>query len=258
LLLYSMSGSIEDFDSLIDPSHRICALRVYLKEDSTRFGNELITRLRRELPAVVPAGVRVSITGSLASSEAINEVMVHGKILNIVQVTAIILIVASVALRSLTGGVLVAIPLALAVLTNFGAMGLCGIPLDIGTSTISAMAVGIGADYAIYFLFRLREELSGGDGWSEAVERSLSTSGKAVLFVSSAIAAGYLTLCFSGFGYHIRLGTLVALAMAVSSAASLTVLPALVLAIRPKFLLPAYGASAAPAMASSARRAGDV
>jgi len=62
--------------------------------------------------------------------------------------------------------------------------------------------------------------------------------GKAVLFVSSAIAAGYLTLCFSGFGYHIRLGSLVALAMAVSSAASLTVLPALVLAIRPSFLKP--------------------
>ena len=38
-------GSVEDFDSLIDPSHRICALRVFLKEDSTRFANELIARV---------------------------------------------------------------------------------------------------------------------------------------------------------------------------------------------------------------------
>jgi uncharacterized protein len=237
LLLYSMSGSIEDFDSLVDPPHRMCALRVYLKDDSTRFANQLIERLRERLRSL-PAGVRVEITGSLASSEAMNEVMVSGKMLNILQVTAIILVVASLALRSLTGGILVAVPLALAVLTNFGAMGAFGIPLDIGTSTISAMAVGIGADYAVYFLFRLREELARQPSWSGAVEATLQTSGKAILFVSTAIAAGYLTLCFSGFGYHIRLGTLVALAMTVSSIASLTVLPALVLAIRPRFLIP--------------------
>lgn len=236
LLLYSMSASIEDFDSLIDPAHRICALRVYLKEDSTRFANDLIRRLQERLPTAMPHGVRVQITGSLASSEAMNQVMVEGKLLNILQVGGIILVVASTALGSLIGGILVAVPLALAVLANFGAMGVLKIPLDIGTSTISAMAVGIGADYAIYFLFRLREELARGDDLFEAVERAMQTSGKAILFVSTAIAAGYLTLCFSGFGYHIRLGTLVAWAMAVSSLASLTVLPALVLVIRPRFL----------------------
>jgi uncharacterized protein len=236
LLLYSMSGSVEDFDSLIDPSHRICALRVYVKNDSTRFANEMITRLRERLRGALPSGIRVQITGSLASSEAMNDVMVQGKLLNILQITAIILVFASMTLRSVTGGILVAIPLALAVLTNFGVMGALGIPLDIGTSTISAMAVGIGADYAIYFLFRLREELTAGLQLEEALERTLQTSGRAILFVSSAIAAGYLTLCFSGFAYHIRLGTLVALAMAVSSIASLTLLPALIEVIRPRFL----------------------
>ncbi len=236
LLLYSMSGSVEDFDSLIDPSHRICALRVFVKNDSTRFANEMIARLRERLRGALPPGIRVQITGSLASSEAMNEVMVRGKLLNILQITAIILVISSVTLRSVTGGILVAVPLALAVLTNFGVMGVLGVPLDIGTSTISAMAVGIGADYAIYFLFRLREELAEGLKLEEALEQTLETSGRAILFVSSAIAAGYLTLCFSGFAYHIRLGTLVAFAMAVSSIASLTVLPALIEVIRPRFL----------------------
>jgi predicted RND superfamily exporter protein len=236
LLLYSMSSSVEDFDNLIDPSHRICALRVYVKEDSTLFANELIARLRERLRGALPAGIKVQITGSLASSEAMNEVMVRGKLLNILQITTIILVVSSLTLRSVAGGILVAMPLALAVLTNFGVMGAFGVPLDIGTSTISAMAVGIGADYAIYFLFRLREELARGEGLEEALTRTLETSGRAILFVSSAIAAGYLTLCFSGFAYHIRLGTLVALAMAVSSIASLTLLPALIRMIRPRFL----------------------
>ena len=253
LLLYSFSGSVEDFDSLIDRSHRVSALRIYLKEDSTRFGNALIARIRDRLAGAFPAGVTVEISGSLASSEAMNEVMVRGKMLNIVQVTAIILLIASLTLRSLTGGLLVAIPLALAVVTNFGVMGVFGIPLDIGTSTISAMAVGIGADYAIYFLFRLREELARAESLSTAIGRTLDSSGKAILFVSSAIAAGYVTLCFSGFGYHIRLGALVALAMAVSSAASLTVLPALVAVIRPRFLGSAGAAEAIAPEVKSAR-----
>ena len=237
LLLYSLSGSVEDFDSLVDPSHRVGTLRVYLKEDSTKFAADLIARLRARLSMAMPAGIHVEVTGSLASSEALNEVMVEGKLLNILQVAGIILIVASLALRSLVGGIFVAVPLALAVVTNFGAMGVAAIPLDIGTATISAMAVGIGADYAVYFLFRLREELLVEGTLDEAIGRTVDTSGKAILFVSSAIAAGYLTLCFSGFGYHIRLGTLVALATAVSSVASLTVLPALVAAIQPRFVL---------------------
>jgi len=104
------------------------------------------------------------------------------------------------------------------------------------TSMISAMAVGIGADYAVYFLFRLREELAGGADLDEALGRTLRTSGKAVLFVSSAIAVGYATLCLSGFGLHVQLGSLVALAMIVSSASALILLPAIVARFRPRFL----------------------
>lgn len=236
MLLYSMGGSVEDFDSLVDPTHRVCALRVFLKEDGTRFAQGMIARLEDRLPEVMPSGYGVEVTGSLASSVAMNQTMVKGKLANIVQVGLIVLLIASVALRSLVGGFLVAMPLALAVATNFGVMGALGIPLDIGSATISAMAVGIGADYAVYFLFRLREEIDAGKPLVDAVERALDTSGRAILFVSTAIAAGYLTLCCSGFGYHVKLGTLVALAMAVSSLASITLLPSLVLAIRPQFL----------------------
>src|SRR5947209_5247602 len=134
--------------------------------------------------------------------------MVHGKLRNIVQIALITLVIASLLLRSLVGGLLVAMPLGLTVAVNFGVMGLLGIPLDTITSAISAMAVGIGADYAIYFLFRVREELAHGGRLEDALERALMTSGKAVFFVSSAIAFGYATLCLSGFGLHVPLASL--------------------------------------------------
>ena len=98
------------------------------------------------------------------------------------------------------------------------------------------MAVGIGADYAIYFIFRFREELAVSGTPALALASALRTSGKAIVYVSSAIAGGYLVLCASGFVYHTELGVMVALSMVVSSAAAISFLPALLLIARPKFL----------------------
>ena len=236
LFLYSLSGGAEDFDTLIDPTHRAAKVRLLVHEDSTRYGQALIETAREQVAKTFPPGYRVRFTGSLASSAAAAEVMVHGKLRNIAQIALITIVIASILLRSLLGGLLVALPLALTIAVNFAVMGLLGIPLDTVTSAISAMAVGIGADYAIYFLFRVREELAGGGTLEDALERALMTSGKAVLFVSSAIAFGYATLCLSGFAFHVQLGALVALAMLVSSASALVLLPAVLARFRPAFL----------------------
>jgi predicted RND superfamily exporter protein len=172
--------------------------------------------------------------------------MVEGKARNIAQIAAIIVVISSVLLRSVVGGLLVATPLVLTLAVIFGLMGLLGVPLDTNTSTIAALAVGIGADYAIYFLFRLREELRHEPGFAVALRRALKTSGKAVLFVSSAIAAGYATLCLSGFSHYVRMGGLIAVAMIVSSTSALVLLPALVSMLRPRFL--GLGESTVPAL----------
>jgi len=178
----------------------------------------------------------VRFTGSLASTTAATEVMVQGKLRNIAQIAAITIVVAGLLLRSLVAGLLVAVPLALAVVVNFAVMGLLGMPLDSMTAVISAMAVGIGADYAIYYLSRVREERATAPDLATAQARALLTSGKAILFVSSAVALGYATLCLSGFRAHVALGGLVALAMVSSSAGALALLPALLTVLQPRFL----------------------
>ncbi len=240
LFLYTLSGGADDFDTLLDPTHRVAKVRVLVHDDSTLAGERLIALAQDQVARTFPPGYRVRFSGSLASTAAATEVMVHGKLRNIGQIALITLAIATILLRSVIGGLLVALPLGLTVAVNFGVMGLLGIPLDTITSAISAMAVGIGADYAIYFLFRVREELAHGGTLEDALGRALMTSGKAVLFVSSAIAFGYATLCLSGFAFHVQLGSLVALAMLVSSGSALVLLPAVIARFRPAFL---WGAS---------------
>jgi predicted RND superfamily exporter protein len=236
LFLYSMSGGGEDFDTIIDPAHRFAKVRLLVHEDSTKYAQGLIARAKDLVRDTIPPGYSVRYTGTLANTTAATEVMVEGKLRNILQIAVITVVISAFLLRSLVAGLLVALPLALAVAVNFGVMGLLGIPLDTMTAAISAMAVGIGADYAMYLLFRIREENAVARDLDEAIERALMTSGKAILFVSTAIAVGYATLCLSGFVVHVQLGSLVALAMLVSSAGALVLLPAIIARLRPAFL----------------------
>jgi predicted RND superfamily exporter protein len=97
------------------------------------------------------------------------------------------------------------------------------------------MGVSLGADFAIYLLFRIREELVRGDV-EKAVAESLRTAGEAIVFVASAIAAGYAALMLSSFALWRELGAYVGLMMLVSALCTATLLPALILLLKPKFL----------------------
>jgi hypothetical protein len=235
LFLYSLSGSAGTFDTLIDPARRSAVVRLLVHDDTTSLAEALIRRVEEEVARTFPSGYQVRFTGTLGSAVAATDAMVEGKLWNMAQIALITIGVASIVLRSLLGGLLVALPLAFAVAVNFGVMGLLGVRLDDATSAISAMAVGIGADYAIYLLFRLREELGRTADLEEALHRALVTSGKAILFVATAIA-GYGMLGLTGFLFHLRLGGLVALAMLVSAGSTIVLLPAVVAFIKPRFL----------------------
>jgi predicted RND superfamily exporter protein len=237
LLLYSLSGEPGDLDAYVDYQYRSANVWVFAKTDSSAGLEALTARLTPFVREQFGDRVRVRLGGSVAETTALNEVMVRAKILNIVQISAVILVIASLVFRSLLGGLLVLVPLLLAVLVNFGIMGLTGIRLSIGTSLISAMAVGIGADYAIYVIYRFREELSRSVDEATALRVTLTTAGKAILFVASAVAGGYGVLLFS-FGYYIHMwfAILIASAMLVSSLSALTLLPALLMTLRPRFV----------------------
>lgn len=237
LLLYSMSGEPGDFDTYVDYGYKTASITVFSKTDSSAFMQDLAVELDAFFKKTFPDTVKVSIGGSVPQGTAITEVLVRSKVLNIVQIATVVFVISALVFRSLVAGILVLIPLLLAVLVNFGVMGWTGIRMNIPNSLAAAMAVGIGADYAIYILYRLREELSQGNDPTTSVHHVLSTAGKACLFVASAVAGGYGVLWFSpGFYPHTWLATLIACAMLTSALAALTLIPALVLAFKPRFI----------------------
>jgi predicted RND superfamily exporter protein len=237
LLLYSMSGEPTDFDIYVDSTYRAANIRVFLDTDSSTNFRDLVAALQGFSPTQPWRGVRIQVGGEVADNAALSTVVARGKILNIVQIGVVILVITSMVFRSLLAGLFVLTPLILAALANFGLMGWAGIPLNIGTSVISAMAVGVGADYAIYLIYRLKEDCARGLDELGAVRHTLTTAGQAILFVALAIAGGYGVLLLSyQFLFYMWFGILIANTMLVSCLAALTVLPSLILVLRPRFV----------------------
>lgn len=238
LLLYSNSGEPGDFDSYVDYNYQNAVVTAFTKSDSSVFTQNIASDVMKYAKDHAPAGIEVTVGGGTLGGVALNEIMIHEKVLNILQIMLAVFIVSSLVFRSMAAGLLILVPLVAAVLVNFGVMGILGIPLQIATALVSAMAVGIGADYGIYMSYRLREELKA-DPTNEkrAIEKAFKSAGKATIFVSTAVAGGFGVLMLSyGFMVHIWMGFLIALAMLVSSVTALTLFPALIFSFKPKFI----------------------
>jgi predicted RND superfamily exporter protein len=241
LLLYSSSGDPQDFDSLVDNDYRRAVIWTYLKTDSTTYAKTLYEKCRELIEREFPPGITVSIGGSVPQTVASNDSLVDTKVQNIAQMAVAVFVLSSLALRSFVGGLFVVIPLAAIVLINLGMMGWMGIPLDMGTASITAMVTGIGGDYEIYMLYRLREEYRRHGDLNKALQASMLTSGKAVLFIALAIASGYAALLASDFQFYPRLGGTMMATMLVSAVLSLLFLRAVVVLIKPHFILGSKG-----------------
>jgi hypothetical protein len=234
--LFSLSGEPQDLDNMVDTDYRQAVIQVLLKEDSTQHAEQLYELAKPIIAKYFPADVDIGIGGSLPETIAINESLTRDKVQNMIQMTVIVFLLASIALRSLVGGLFVAIPLVLIILANLGLMGWFGIPLDMGTSTTASMAIGVGADYEIYLLFRFREEYRRHGNLAQATRTSLMTSGKAIILVALSIAGGYSVLLGTGFAFYIRFALMVIVTMAVSSISALVFLRSMMIVFRPRFV----------------------
>ncbi|MBN4054226.1 MMPL family transporter [Nitrospira defluvii] len=235
LFLYSVSGHPDDFKRMVDISFQNAVITTFLKSDATELAEELIVKIDRLHETVFPPDVKLSIAGSVPVTLALNEVIIRGKLLNILQMVGICFVLVSIIFRSLLAGFFVLIPLILSITWNFGFLGLSGMPLGISTAAVSAMAVGMGADYAIYILYRFRDELSVNRHLDRVVQTTLQTAGKAILTTAVAFAAGTFLLAFPGYYLHIE-GVLMPIAMLTSALSAIILLPTLVMVFRPHFI----------------------
>ena len=114
-----------------------------------------------------------------------------------------------------------------------GIIGLMGIPLDMMTITIAAIAIGIAVDNSIHYIYRFKEEYKKINNYDKTLDRCHSTVGIAILNTSITIVFGFSILVLSNFIPTIYFGVFTGLAMLLAMISVLTLLPKLLLIYKP-------------------------
>ncbi len=114
-----------------------------------------------------------------------------------------------------------------------GIIGLLGIPLDMMTITIAAITIGIAVDNSIHYIYRFKEEFNISNNYNKTLELCHSTVGRAILNTSITIVFGFSILVLSKFIPTIYFGIFTGLAMLLAMVSVLTLLPSLLLLIKP-------------------------
>ena len=114
-----------------------------------------------------------------------------------------------------------------------GFIGLLGIPLDMMTITIAAITIGIAVDNSIHYIYRFKEEFNNLNDYNKTIDLCHSTVGNAILNTSITIIFGFSILILSKFIPTIYFGIFTGLAMLLAMVSVLTLLPSLILLIKP-------------------------
>ena len=106
-----------------------------------------------------------------------------------------------------------------------GLLGLLNIPLDIMTITVAAISVGMAVDNTIHYIYRYKKELKKNSSVDMALKNAHSTTGRAIFYTATTIAAGFSILALSNFFPTILFGIFTSTAMILAFISSLTLLP---------------------------------
>ncbi len=187
--------------------------------------DEFTSKMNKFIQENNSENIKIALTGMPSVYVKLNDSLIQSQFSSLILALVMVLLIVGLMLRSISKGVYATIPIIATIMILFGFMGITGIPLDIATVLVGSIALGIGIDYSIHiitgFNFHLKET---GDA-EKAIEKTILSSGKAVIINVISVAAGFLILIFSQIVPLQNFGILVAISMFGSGIGALTLLP---------------------------------
>jgi len=233
--LYGMSGDPEDFEKLVDFPYEHALLMVRMNTTSTarlgQFVNRIKEMVKNDRDVLLVGGI-----GLVLSDLA--RLVVNGQFLSLGLAMLLVALLLMILFRSIAAGFISVIPLALSITILFGLMGLFEIELNVVTALLSSIMIGVGIDYTIHFLWRYREERQNGLIYEDAIRKTLTTSGRGIIFNAFSVIIGFSALLISSFLPVKFFGFLVVVSIFACLVGALVLIPSLCLIFKPKFLEP--------------------
>ncbi|KIE23314.1 membrane protein [Streptomyces sp. MUSC 125] len=185
----------------------------------------------------------VKLGGSAAQALDQQDSSKRGQTLIGIGTFAIILVTLLIIFRA---PILAVLPLVLIGLVSAVANGLIAYATKLfglqANSSISSILIvvlfGVGTDYFLFLIFRYRERLRAGDEPKQAMVNAVDRVGEAIASAAGAVVIAFLALALSTLGFLRQMGPALAIAVAATLMAGLTLVPAVVSLIGPKVFWP--------------------
>jgi predicted RND superfamily exporter protein len=172
--------------------------------------------------------------GVMGILAAINDEVERGHVANIILILAVIFVLHSITYNSVPSGLIIFVQIATATMLSLAYMAIRGVGLNLNTLPVQSVGVGIGVDYAIYIVDRIRQECADTGDLDEAVRRAVRTTGMAVSFTATCIVGGIVLWSFSNLRFQAEMAQLLSILMVINMLGAITMVPALYSVFRPK------------------------
>ena len=194
----------------------------------------LLKKIRQDL--IKKLGLKkenVHLTGLLVLYNNMLQSLFESQILTLGVVVVLLMAMFVLLFKSFKIALIALAPNLLAIATVLGFMGWMNIPLDMMTITIAAISIGIAVDNTIHYIYRFKNEFKISQDYIKTMHYCHGSIGYAMYYTSVTIIIGFSILAFSSFLPTIYFGLLTGLAMLIALLAALTLLPQLLIVIKP-------------------------
>jgi predicted RND superfamily exporter protein len=139
--------------------------------------------------------------------------------------------------QSLHAGWLMIFPMLFATAMTYAYMGWKNIGINVNTVPVITVGVGVGIDYAVYFMDRIREEFAHTRNMHKAVINAVATTGYAVSFTAATLIAGVVLWIFmSSLRFQSDTAMLLSFMLIVNAIAAMFIVPAWCVVFKPHFV----------------------
>lgn len=186
-------------------------------------------------------GLRIDLAGGpVGVTAAINEEAFETNVIVVPAVLALILGFTLWFYGSFHSGFMMLISMSFATTLTYACMGLLKMGLNVNTVPMIAVGIGLGVDYAIYMMDRIKEEMHVAKDVQDAIRRAVSTTGVAIALTATTLVGGIIMWVFiSELRFQADAARLLIIMLVMNMASAMFLVPAWVNIFKPKFIMDA-------------------
>ncbi len=229
LLLFENSG-VDDLEELVDSTFQQGRVAVVLPWSNVIGYQDYIETVNNGLDDLIAQSgldnVTVKVTGILVIFAKTLHVMLEATVDSYILAFSFVGLLMFVLMGNLRRGMLAFVPNVIPIVLTVGMMGWFGIPLNLLTSMVGCIIIGISVDDTIHFMHHYRQHAQNHDA-IVAVDKTLETVGRAITFTSIVLVGGFMVHVLDQFLTSRHFGILLSVSVALALFANLVVAPAL-------------------------------